>query len=294
MTPGARLEKLVRDTATALMPEKTRKWIRAQQRRYKLQSVPVGSVDFGGLRRLSPISAIFGQDRDLLTIERYYIEEFLKKHSADVKGRCLEMGDPAYIKKFAGDKVSLDSLRASDVGQCAGVVVGLIAVVGLLIMAYLVNLRLDALQYARVVNGVRGYFYGRSGLSVQRELGIRALPRSIHRPRLWEFRYFLAVVSAFGILDSIYLWIAFFLLWPSSFTHTNDTSPLRSSERSGTDTGVSVQLISANAPRARPTDSFAQVTSMPSARWARPRSTRSHRTSGHYADPDRPRQCTSR
>ena len=106
MTPGARLEKLVRDTATALMPEKTRKWIRAQQRRYKLQSVPVGSVDFGGLRRLSPISAIFGQDRDLLTIERYYIEEFLKKHSADVKGRCLEMGDPAYIKKFGGDKVT--------------------------------------------------------------------------------------------------------------------------------------------------------------------------------------------
>jgi SAM-dependent methyltransferase len=106
MTPGARLEKLLRDTATVLLPEKSRKWIRAQQRRYKLQSVPVGSVDFGGLRRLSPISAIFGQDRDLLTIERYYIEEFLQKNSADVKGRCLEMGDASYIKKFGGDKVT--------------------------------------------------------------------------------------------------------------------------------------------------------------------------------------------
>lgn len=106
MTPAARLEKLVRDTATALLPARTRDWIRAQQRRYKLQSVPVGSVDFGGLRRLSPISAVFGKDRDLLTIERYYIEQFLQTHSADVKGRCLEMGDPAYIRKFGGAKVS--------------------------------------------------------------------------------------------------------------------------------------------------------------------------------------------
>ncbi|ALG89679.1 MULTISPECIES: class I SAM-dependent methyltransferase [Actibacterium] len=106
MTPLARIEKLVRDTATVLLPEDLRKWVRKQQRLYKLQSVPVGKVDFGGLRRLSPISTIFGQDRDLLTIERYYIEQFLEKHAADVKGRCLEMGDPAYINKFGGDKVT--------------------------------------------------------------------------------------------------------------------------------------------------------------------------------------------
>lgn len=106
MTPAARLEKLVRDTATMLLPARTRDWIRKQQRLHKLQSVPVGRVDFGGLRRLSPISAVFGKDRDLLTIERYYIEQFLQTHSADVKGRCLEMGDPAYTKKFGGAKVT--------------------------------------------------------------------------------------------------------------------------------------------------------------------------------------------
>ncbi|MCX8509329.1 MAG: methyltransferase domain-containing protein [Rhodobacteraceae bacterium] len=100
MTPAARLEKLIRDTATLLLPERLRNWLRAQQRRYRLQSVPVGSVDFGGLRRLSPISAIFGKDRDLLTIERYYIEEFLARHGTDIKGRVLEMGDPTYIRKF--------------------------------------------------------------------------------------------------------------------------------------------------------------------------------------------------
>lgn len=110
MTPMARIEKLVRDTATAVLPQGTRSWIRKQQRLHKLQSVPVGSVDFGGLRRLSPISAVFGQDRDLLTIERYYIEQFLEQHSADIKGRVLEMGDPAYIRKFGGDKVTQEDV----------------------------------------------------------------------------------------------------------------------------------------------------------------------------------------
>lgn len=110
MTPLAIIEKMTRDVATILLPEKLRKWVRAQQRARKLQSVPVGSVDFGGLRRLSPISAIFGQDRDLMTIERYYIEQFLERHSADIKGRVLEMGDPAYIRKFGGGNVTQEDV----------------------------------------------------------------------------------------------------------------------------------------------------------------------------------------
>ncbi len=106
MTPLARLEKLTRDVATFILPDGLRKWVRKQQRRHKLQSTPVGSVDFGGLRRLSPISAVFGQDRDLVSIERFYIEEFLEQHCGDIKGRCLEMGDPAYMTKFGGASVS--------------------------------------------------------------------------------------------------------------------------------------------------------------------------------------------
>ncbi|MGB5869591.1 MAG: class I SAM-dependent methyltransferase [Albidovulum sp.] len=111
MTPAARLEKLIRDAATLVLPESLRNWIRAQQRRFKLQSVPVGSVDFGGLRRLSPISAIFGKDRDLLTIERYYIEEFLANNAADIKGRVLEMGDPSYIRRFGKGVTQEDVLN---------------------------------------------------------------------------------------------------------------------------------------------------------------------------------------
>lgn len=111
MTPAARLEKLIRDTATLVLPDSLRKWIRKQQRIYKLQSVPVGKVNFGGLRRLSPISAVFGQDRDLLTIERYYIEQFLAANAADIKGRVLEMGDPTYIRKFGNGVTREDVLN---------------------------------------------------------------------------------------------------------------------------------------------------------------------------------------
>ncbi len=111
MTPMARIEAVVRGAATALLPVGARKWIRKQQRLYKLQSVPVGSVNFGGLRRLSPISAIFGQDRDLLTIERYYIEQFLQKHAADIRGRVLEMGDPTYIRRFGQGVTQEDVLN---------------------------------------------------------------------------------------------------------------------------------------------------------------------------------------
>jgi len=102
----AKLRDHARDVATKTLPAPAREWLRAQQRRLGLQSVPVGSVDFGSLDRLSPISPIFGKDRDLLSVERYYIEQFLGKHAADVKGRTLEMGDPAYTKKFGDNRVT--------------------------------------------------------------------------------------------------------------------------------------------------------------------------------------------
>lgn len=111
MTPAARLEKLIRDAATVVLPVSLRKWIRKQQRIHKLQSVPVGKVNFGGLRRLSPISTVFGQDRDLLTVERYYIEQFLAANAADITGRVLEMGDPAYIRKFGQEVTQEDVLN---------------------------------------------------------------------------------------------------------------------------------------------------------------------------------------
>lgn len=101
----AKMASVIRNIATVVLPPGVRATIRGVQRKYKLQSVPVGQVDFGGLRRLSPISPIFGIDRDLINVERYYIESFLESHSSDIKGRVLEMGEPLYTLKFGADKV---------------------------------------------------------------------------------------------------------------------------------------------------------------------------------------------
>lgn len=87
------------------LPSRLRDWVVRVQRKYRLQWPRMGNVDFGCLRRVTPISPIFGIDRGL-PIERYYIEKFLGEHSADVKGRCLEMGDPTYIERFGEDRVT--------------------------------------------------------------------------------------------------------------------------------------------------------------------------------------------
>lgn len=100
-----RVARAVRAVATTLVPREVRSWLRAQQRRYRLQWTRVGTVDFGRLRRLSPVSAAFGLDRGT-PIDRYYIERFLSASSADIRGRVLEMMDDAYTRTFGGARVT--------------------------------------------------------------------------------------------------------------------------------------------------------------------------------------------
>src|SRR5262249_47881924 len=57
-----------------------------------------------------------------------------------------------------------------------------IAVVGYLVLVYITNLRLDALLYARTVNGIRNHFCNASDLSLADELFVRGLPRSTRVP----------------------------------------------------------------------------------------------------------------
>ena len=68
-------------------------------------AVPVGSVDFGDLRRTEPISRVFGLDRGT-PVDRYYIEGFLGDQSGSVRGRVLEIGDATYTKRFGGSRVT--------------------------------------------------------------------------------------------------------------------------------------------------------------------------------------------
>jgi SAM-dependent methyltransferase len=74
----------------------------------------VGRVDFGSLRRLTPISTVWGEDRGL-AIDRYYIERFLDANSADIRGHVLEIGDASYTRKFGGDEVTkIDVLHVEE------------------------------------------------------------------------------------------------------------------------------------------------------------------------------------
>jgi SAM-dependent methyltransferase len=88
--------------ARRTLPRGVRDWVVSTQRRFGLQFGPgVGQVKFGDLRRLAPVSPVFALDRGF-PIERYYIEKFLDRHRADVRGVALEFGDTFYLDTFGG------------------------------------------------------------------------------------------------------------------------------------------------------------------------------------------------
>lgn len=64
-----------------------------------------GSLEFGHLRRLEPISRNWGYDRGL-PIDRYYIEGFLERNATAIRGRVLEIGDDGYTRRFGSARVT--------------------------------------------------------------------------------------------------------------------------------------------------------------------------------------------
>jgi uncharacterized HAD superfamily protein len=88
----------------------------------------------------------------------------------------------------------------------------LVGAIGLCVMLYVINLRLDALLYARHVNGIRQYFSNRFQVEVESEFATRVLPRSISLPRYFELAYFVPVITVFALLDTFYPLCASFAL----------------------------------------------------------------------------------
>ncbi len=93
----------IRTLAKAVLPNATRRWIRAQQRRLNCWP-PVGWVQFGSVRRLQPVSRTFGIDRGV-SIDRYYIENFLARHALDIRGCVLEIANSEYTSRFGDGRV---------------------------------------------------------------------------------------------------------------------------------------------------------------------------------------------
>lgn len=60
---------------------------------------PPGHVRFGDLRRLQPFDRDFGYGRGR-PIDRYYIERWLSKQGAHIRGSVLEIGERVYTETF--------------------------------------------------------------------------------------------------------------------------------------------------------------------------------------------------
>ena len=89
------------------------------------------SVNFGSFSETDPISRDFGFDRGL-PIDRYYIENFLKAHAADIRGRALEIGDASYSRQFGGGRIRRQEVLHVHEGAPEATIVGDLSQPGIL------------------------------------------------------------------------------------------------------------------------------------------------------------------
>jgi glycosyltransferase involved in cell wall biosynthesis len=122
--PDARIafERWVRTLATRVLPDTTQNWLRRRWRG-AAYTPPVGRVRFGDLRRMTPVTRSWGYERGV-PIDRYYIERFLGRHAADIRGKVLEVGDDRYTWKFGFPAVTSSDVLNVAAGDSQTTIVG--------------------------------------------------------------------------------------------------------------------------------------------------------------------------
>lgn len=90
-----------------------------------------------------------------------------------------------------------------------------ISFVGFGVMLYILNLRMDAILYARTVNAIRKRYYDKSGIDLGSSIRIRVLPQSQAVPKYFEWRYFVPVIFVFAFFDTLYLVLGIGILFLS-------------------------------------------------------------------------------
>lgn len=86
---------------------------------------PVGHVDVGDLRRVTPVDRDFGFSRGW-PIDRHYIDTFLGQRAPDIRGRVLEVKDASYTRRFGAARVQrLDVLDIDPANRDATIVADL-------------------------------------------------------------------------------------------------------------------------------------------------------------------------
>jgi SAM-dependent methyltransferase len=108
--------------AKRTLPDTAYQWLKNKLHVYSV-SPPLGMVRWGDLRRTTPISSNWGLDRGV-PIDRYYIENFLSRHSQDVRGRVLAIGDAYYTYKFGATNVTQSDVLHVEEGNPEATIVG--------------------------------------------------------------------------------------------------------------------------------------------------------------------------
>jgi|GEM_PF-1362758 len=119
--------------------------------------------------------------------------------------------------KVSDGVLAFATLRQTDAGQYLGTLFLVVAATGLCVALYIINLRLDALLYARAVNGLRGYFYDRESLREDGRKKLNSLPAGGKLPKYFETWFFLPVVLAMAMLNSAYLLLGLLLATSGRF-----------------------------------------------------------------------------
>jgi len=74
------------------------------------------ALDFGDLRRVTPIDPHFGGGRGK-PVDRHYIERFLADHAGDIQGRVLEVAEDHYTWRYGGNRVEKSDIIHADPGN---------------------------------------------------------------------------------------------------------------------------------------------------------------------------------
>ena len=84
---------------------------------------PIGRVDFGDFGHLTPVSLDFGFDRGL-PVDRYYVEGFLTRHAADIRGRVMEIGGDEYSCRFGAARITQQDILHVHAGNPRATIIG--------------------------------------------------------------------------------------------------------------------------------------------------------------------------
>lgn len=100
------------------LPRPVKQFGKAMRRPFGMVAMNTGRI--GSTR---PLSVVWGEDRGR-PIDRYYIENFLSQHAADVHGRVLEVQEDDYSRRFGGERVSRQDVLNVDESNPRATIIG--------------------------------------------------------------------------------------------------------------------------------------------------------------------------